>query len=54
MGLRDEIINANVFSSSKHFSERNTFQREDGTPLHYTLVNIKERSKNEFEVINNF
>lgn len=52
MRLRDEIINSDVFASSKHLRERNTFMREDGTPLHYTLVNIKEWCKNDFEVIN--
>ena len=31
--------------------ERNYFQREDGTPLHYTLVNIKDWCKNDYEVI---
>ncbi|UWX68385.1 type I restriction endonuclease [Empedobacter stercoris] len=31
---------------------RNTFYREDGTPLQYTLVNIKDWCRNEFEVIN--
>ncbi len=30
----------------------NTFIREDGTPLQYTLVNIKDWCKNEFEVVN--
>lgn len=50
--LRDEIINTDVFSSSKRLREINTFSREDGTPLHYTLVNIKDWCKNEFEVIN--
>ncbi len=50
--LRDEIINADVFVSSKRLREINTFMREDGTPLHYTLVNIKDWCKNEFEVIN--
>jgi len=50
--LRDEIINADVFTASKNLRERNTFQREDGTPLQYTLVNIKDWCKNEFEVIN--
>lgn len=49
--LRDEIINADVFIASKNLRERNTFQREDGTPLQYTLVNIKDWCKNEFEVI---
>lgn len=50
--LREEIITADVFAASKMLRERNTFQREDGTPLQYTLVNIKDWCKNEFEVIN--
>ncbi len=49
--LRDEIVNADVFASSKNLRERNTFHREDGTPLQYTLVNIKDWCKNDFEVI---
>lgn len=49
--LRDEIINADVYTAAKTLRERNTFQREDGTPLQYTLVNIKDWCKNEFEVI---
>ena len=50
--LRDEIINPDVFQASKQLRQKNTFTREDGTPLHYTLVNIKDWCKNEFEVIN--
>lgn len=50
--LKEEIINPDVFLSSKRLRERNTFEREDGTPLHYTLVNIKDWCKNEFEVVN--
>lgn len=50
--LRDEIVNSDVFAAAKILRERNTFQREDGTPLQYTLVNIKDWCKNEFEVIN--
>lgn len=50
--LRDEIINPDVFQASKLLRQRNTFIREDGTPLQYTLVNIKDWCKNEFEVIN--
>ena len=50
--LREEIINPDVFSASKLLRERNYFQREDGTPLHYTLVNIKDWCKNDYEVIN--
>lgn len=50
--LREDIINPDVFVASKLLRERQYFQREDGTPLHYTLVNIKDWCKNEFEVIN--
>lgn len=50
--LRDEIVNPDVFASSKLLRQRNYFPREDGTPLHYTLVNIKDWCKNEYEVIN--
>ena len=50
--LRDKIINPDVFHASKILRQRNSFQREDGTPLHYTLVNIKDWCKNDFEVIN--
>src|SRR5688500_560041 len=50
--LRDEIINPDVFQASKTLRQRNTFIREDGTPLHYSLVNISDWCKNEFEVIN--
>jgi type I restriction enzyme R subunit len=49
--LREEIINPDVFLASKFLRERQYFQREDGTPLHYTLVNIKDWCKNEYEVI---
>ena len=50
--LRDEIINADVFQAAKILREYGYFQREDGTPLHYMLVNLKDWCKNEFEVIN--
>lgn len=49
--LRDEIISPDVFASSKRLREKNTFTREDGTPLQYTLVNIKDWCRNDFEVI---
>lgn len=49
--LREQIINPDVFTASKLLRERQYFQREDGTPLHYTLVNIKDWCKNDFEVI---
>lgn len=49
--LREEIINPDVFLASKFLRERQYLQREDGTPLHYTLVNIKDWCKNEYEVV---
>ena len=50
--LRDIIITADVFMAAKLLRETNTFKRDDDTPLQYTLVNIKDWCKNEFEVIN--
>ncbi|EIJ41081.1 type I site-specific deoxyribonuclease, HsdR family [Beggiatoa alba B18LD] len=50
--LLAQIISPDVFASAKHLRERNSFERDDGTPLHYTLVNIKDWCKNTFEVIN--
>jgi type I restriction enzyme R subunit len=50
--LLDEIITADVFAASRTLRERNAFTRDDGTPLNYTLVNIKDWCKNTFEVIN--
>ena len=50
--LRDSIINSNVFETAKKLREINTFKRDDDTPLQYTLVNLKNWCKNEFEVVN--
>jgi type I restriction enzyme, R subunit len=50
--LRDQIVSADVFAAARILRERNYFEREDGTPLHYTLVNIKDWCKNTFEVVN--
>ena len=49
--LLEEITDADVFNASKRLRERNTFIREDGTPLQYSLVNIKDWCKNDYEVI---
>lgn len=49
--LREEIIEPDVFKASKKLREQQFFQREDGTPLHYTLVNNKDWCKNDFEII---
>src|SRR5579864_8937751 len=50
--LLEEIITPDVFTAAKFLRERNSFTREDGTPLNYTLVNIKDWCKNTFEVVN--
>jgi len=50
--LLEEIITPDVYASAKLLREKNTFEREDGTRLHYTLVEIKDWCKNTFEVVN--
>lgn len=50
--LLDEIVTPDVFTASKTLRAMNSFTRDDGTPLNYTLVNIKDWCKNTFEVIN--
>ena len=50
--LLEMIITPDVFAAARHLRERNSFERDDGTPLFYTLVNIKDWCKNTFEIIN--
>lgn len=50
--LLDEIVTPDVFTAARTLRERNSFTRDDGTPLNYTLVNIKDWCKNTFEVVN--
>ena len=50
--LLDEIITRDVFTAATLLREINGFTRDDGTPLNYTLVNIKDWCKNTFEVVN--
>ncbi len=50
--LLDEIVTPDVFTASKTLRSINSFARDDGTPLNYTLVNIKDWCKNHYEVIN--
>ncbi|MFP4389771.1 MAG: hypothetical protein ACLFPR_12600, partial [Desulfococcaceae bacterium] len=40
--LLDEIVAPVVFAAATMLRETNTFLRDDGTPLNYTLVNIKD------------
>jgi len=50
--LLDEIVTADVFTAAKTLREINAFTRDDGTPLNYSLVNLKDWCKNTFEVVN--
>jgi len=50
--LLEEIVTPDVFENAERLRNRNTFEREDGTPLHYQLVNLKDWCKNTFEVVN--
>jgi type I restriction enzyme R subunit len=50
--LLDEIIAPDVFVAAKTLRSINSFSRDDGTPLNYSLVNLKDWCKNHFEVIN--
>ena len=50
--LLDEIITPDVFTAAKTLRQINAFTRDDGTPLNYTLVNIRDWCKNTFEVVN--
>jgi type I restriction enzyme R subunit len=50
--LLEQIVTADVFTASQTLRARNSFIRDDNTPLNFTLVNIKDWCKNDFEVIN--
>lgn len=50
--LLDESVTDDVFKAAKRLREINSFTRDDGTPLNYSLVNLKDWCKNHFEVVN--
>lgn len=50
--LLEKIVTPDVFAAARMLREKNTLEREDGTPLDYTLVNTRDWCKNHFEVIN--
>ena len=45
--LRDNIT-PDVFAASKRLRAKHSFERDDGTPLNYTLVNLREWCKNKY------
>jgi type I restriction enzyme, R subunit len=49
--LVDEIVTPDVFIAAHTLRNRNSFTRDDGTPLNYMLVNINDWCKNTFEVV---
>ena len=49
--LLDQIITADVYKAAEILRSRNSFDRDDGTPLNFTLVNIEDWCKNDFEVV---
>jgi type I restriction enzyme R subunit len=49
--LLDDLVSPDVFKNSVRLREKNDFTRDDGTPLCYTLVNIRDWCKNDFEVV---
>lgn len=49
--LLDEIVTPDVFAASKTLRGINAFTRDDGTPLNYSLVNLKDWCKNDYEAV---
>ena len=49
--LLEEIITPDVYTAAHTLRNRNSFTRDDGTPLNYTLVNINDWCNNDFEVV---
>lgn len=49
--LLEELVTPDVFTAARVLREKNDFTRDDGTPLTYTLVNLKDWCKNDFEVV---
>ncbi len=50
--LLQENVTSDVFTASKHLREKQTFVRNDGTTFDYSLVNLRDWCKNEYEVVN--
>ena len=50
--LLDQITSPDVYKCAQTLRTRSDFERDDGTPLNFTLVNIADWCKNDFEVIN--
>jgi len=49
--LLEQLISSDVFRTAKILRERTDFEREDGTPLNFILLDTKNWCKNTFEVV---
>ena len=49
--LKEMLTISDVFEASKFLREKNTFKRDDDTPLVFDLLNTKDWCKNEFEIV---
>lgn len=50
--LLQENITSDVFTAAKRLREKQTFTRNDGTTFDYSLVNLRDWCKNDYEVVN--
>ena len=50
--LLQENVTSDVFTASKRLREKQTFVRNDGTTFDYSLVNLRDWCKNDYEVVN--
>jgi type I restriction enzyme R subunit len=51
MRLLQQLVTPDVFQAAQTLRSISSFERDDGTPLNYQLVNLKDWCKNDFEVI---
>ena len=49
--LLQENVTSDVFTASKRLREKQTFTRSDGTTFDYSLVNLRDWCKNDYEVV---
>jgi len=49
--LLEQVVSPDVFDVAKRLRSINTFEREDGTPLNYKLMDTENWCKNSFEVV---
>ena len=50
--LLQQNVTSDVFTAARHLREKQTFVRSDGTTFDYSLVNLRDWCKNDYEVVN--